>query len=230
MPTVLITGANRGLGLELTRQYAADGWRVHACCRDPGRAAELTRLAADSQGQVTVHRLDVADRAQVAALSRELSGAAIDVLLNNAGVYGDRKGFGAVDDEVWGRTLRVNAMAPLHMAEAFVEQVARSQRKLIVNVTSLMGSIADNGSGGSYVYRSSKAALNAVTKSLSIDLAPRGISACVIHPGWVKTDMGGQNAPLEAPESVSSMRRVIERAHQGGSGKFFDYDGEELPW
>jgi NAD(P)-dependent dehydrogenase (short-subunit alcohol dehydrogenase family) len=172
----------------------------------------------------------VEDHAQIEGLARALGGEAIDVLLCNAGVYGDREGFGAVDYEAWARTLRVNVMAPMKLAEAFVEQVARSQRKLIVNVTSLMGSIADNGSGGSYAYRSSKAALNAVTKSLSIDLASRGISACVIHPGWVRTDMGGPGAPLGAEESVGSMRRVIERAHEGGSGKFFDYDGEELPW
>lgn len=230
MPTLLITGANRGLGLEFVRQYAADGWRIHACCREPGQAAELNRLAAGSGGKVTVHALDVTNHAQIDALARALGQESIDLLLSNAGVYVDRKGLGALDYEGWARTFRINTMAPIKLAEAFTEQVARSERKLIVNVTSLMGSIGDNGSGGSYVYRSSKAALNAATRSLSIDLAPRGISACVIHPGWVKTDMGGSNAPLEAPESVRSMRSVIERAHQGGSGKFFDYDGEILPW
>lgn len=231
MPTALITGTNRGLGLEFVRQWAAAGWTLHACCRDPAKATELSRLAAGAGGRVTVHRLDVADHGAIEALSRQLSGAALDLLLCNAGVYLDRgAAFGSVDYQAWAEALRVNVMGPMKLAEAFVEQVARGQRKLIVNVTSLMGSIADNGRGGSYVYRSSKAALNMVTKSLSIDLAPRGITACVIHPGWVRTDMGGPDGLLSIEESVTSMRQVIERAHQGGNGKFFDYDGEELPW
>ncbi len=230
MPTVLITGSNRGLGLDLVRQYAALGWRVHACCRDPGAATALGALAAAHPGQVAVHALDVADFAAVDRLAATLHGEALDVLFNNAGVFGDRCGFGEVDYDVWARTLRTNTMAPLKLAEAFVGHVARSAQRKIANVTSLMGSIADNGSGGHYVYRSSKAALNMVNRSLAHDLRDRGVTCLVLHPGWVKTDMGGPGAPLEIPESVAGMIRVVERATLADSGKFYDWEGEELPW
>lgn len=230
MPTVLITGANRGLGLELARQYAADGWKVHAACRDPRSATGLDALARASGGKVLVHALDLRDPAQVQELGRKLAGESIDVLLNNAGIYPDRGGFGKVDYAAWEEAFRVNVMAPMRLIEALVEPVARSEKRLIVNMSSLMGSIGDNARGGSYVYRSSKAALNIVTKSLSIDLAPRGITAVVLHPGWVKTDMGGPEAPIEAEESVRGMRQVIARLEPGATGKFFDYEGDELPW
>lgn len=230
MPTVLLTGANRGLGLEFVRQYAQDGWRVHACCRDPKAATDLSKLAAGSSGAVQVHALDVADFAQIDRLARELGAEALDLLLNNAGVYPHEDGFGKLDYAGWERALRINALAPVRMVEAFVEHVARSQRRLIASVTSLMGSIGDNGSGGSYGYRSSKAALNMANKSLSIDLRGRGITAIVLHPGWVKTDMGGPGAPIEAPESVRGMRSVIGRVTPDDTGKFFDYEGDELPW
>lgn len=230
MPTALITGANRGLGLEFVRQYAQDGWRVHACCRDPRAATELAALAGGSKGAVQVHALDVADFAQIERLARALDGEALDLLLNNAGIYPRDSDLGQLDYAAWERAFRVNAMAPLRMAEAFVEHVARSQRRLIASVTSLMGSIGDNGSGGSYAYRSSKAALNMANKSLSIDLRDRGVTAIVLHPGWVKTDMGGASAPIEAPESVRGMRAVIGRVGLADSGKFFDYEGDELPW
>lgn len=230
MPTALITGANRGLGLEFVRQFVQDGWRVHACCRDPKAAAALNELARGSSGAVQVHALDVADFAQIERLAGALGGEAIDLLLNNAGVYPRESDLGALDYAAWERALRTNALAPIRMAEAFVEHVARSQRRLIVSITSLMGSIGDNGSGGSYAYRSSKAALNMGNKSLSIDLRDRGITAVVLHPGWVKTDMGGAGAPIEAPESVRGMRTVISRLSLEDSGKFFDYEGDELPW
>lgn len=230
MPTVLITGANRGLGLEFVRQYAQDGWRVHACARDPKAATALADLAGASSGRVQVHALDVADFAQIERLGQALRDEAIDLLLNNAGVYPRDEDFGRLDYAGWERAFRVNTLAPIRMAEVFLEQVARSQRRLIVNITSLMGSIGDNGSGGSYAYRSSKAALNMATKSMSIDLRDRGITAIVMHPGWVKTDMGGPGAPTEAPESVSGMRKVIERLTPADSGKFYDHEGDELPW
>lgn len=230
MPTALITGASRGLGLEFVRQYADAGWRVHACCRNPEAAAALGALAGASKGAVQVHALDVADFAQIERLGAALGGEAIDLLLNNAGVYARDADLGRLEYGAWERSFRVNTMAPVRMAEAFVEHVARSQRRLIVSITSLMGSIGDNGSGGSYAYRSSKAALNMANKSLSIDLRDRGITAVVLHPGWVKTDMGGPGAPIEALESVTGMRKVIERLTPDDSGKFFDYEGEELPW
>ena len=226
MPTVLITGANRGIGLEFARTFAADGWSVHACCRQPDKAAELKAVA----GDLAVHRLDVTDGLQVAGLARELANRPIDLLLNNAGIYGPRTGFGETDYQAWEPVFRVNTMAPLRMAENFVEQVARSERRLIVNISSRMGSIGENTSGGGYIYRSTKAALNMVVKSLSVDLAGRGIAVVAFHPGWVQTDMGGPAAAITAVESVAGMRAVIERLGLADNGKFFNYDGTEISW
>ncbi|RMG14889.1 MAG: SDR family oxidoreductase [Planctomycetota bacterium] len=230
MPTVLVTGANRGLGLEFARQYAAAGWTVHATCRQPEAADALRALAEASPDKVRVHPLNVTDHARVDALAEELAGEAIDVLLNNAGAFGNRAGFGSSDYSVWERTVWTNTFGPMKLAEAFVEHVARSERKVIANVTSKMGSIADNTSGSYYIYRSTKAALNMITKSMAIDLAPRGIRTVVLHPGWVKTDMGGPSAPLDPPESVAGMRRVIDGLSAETSGSFFDYSGAEVPW
>lgn len=232
MPTTLITGTNRGLGLEFVRQYAAAGWRVHACCRTPGKADALNRLAADSNGAIIVHALDVADFDQIDRLANALSGESIDLLLSNAGIYPDRDshGFGEINYDAWSLAFRVNTMAPLRMAEAFVEHVARSGGRKIALVTSKMGSIDDNGSGSYYVYRSSKTALNMVAKSLALDLAPRGITIGLLHPGWVKTDMGGPDAWITPEQSVSGMRRVIERLTRADSGKFYAYDGQPVPW
>jgi len=225
--TVLITGANRGLGLQFAKQYADDGWRVHAACRNPDAAEALNAAASD---RLTMHRLDVCDGDQVAALAAALADQPIDVLLNNAGVIGDRGAFGATDYTVWEATLRTNTLAPMRVAEAFADHVAASGRKQMVFVSSRLGSIGDNDEGGSYVYRSSKAALNAVIKSLSNDLAGRGVTAVAFHPGWVSTDMGGASAPIGPAESVGGMRRVIERLTPADNGRFLDYDGSEIPW
>ncbi len=232
MPTTLITGANRGLGLEFVNQYATAGWRVHACCRSPAEAKHLNTLASGSDGNITVHALDVADFSGIGRLSKELDGEHIDLLLNNAGIYPDRdsRGFGNVDYDDWAQAFRINAMAPLRMVEAFIEHVARSEEKKIALITSKMGSMDDNGSGGCYAYRSSKAALNMVAKSLSIDLAPRGIVVALLHPGWVQTDMGGPNAWITPEQSISGMRHVIERMTATDSGKFYAYDGQQVPW
>jgi NAD(P)-dependent dehydrogenase (short-subunit alcohol dehydrogenase family) len=230
--TVLITCASRGLGLELAKQYAAAGAGVIACCREPEKATELQELAKRSaDGRVTVLELDVTDLDHIHRLADDLAGQPIDILINNAGIY-PRKGerFGSVDGEAWMRTFRTNTIAPLRMCEALIEHVASSARKTIVNITSLMGSIGDNSSGGSYAYRSSKAALNMVTVSMARDLAPRGVTCLCIHPGWVKTDMGGGEAPIEIPDSVKGMKKVIDGATIAQSGKFFDYEGDELPW
>jgi NAD(P)-dependent dehydrogenase (short-subunit alcohol dehydrogenase family) len=231
-PTLLITGANRGIGLEFVRQYAADGWRVFACCRNLKKAVELETLAKDSGGRITVHTLDVEDFSQIERLADELAGQNIDVLINNAGIYPDSTsgGFGATNYEGWARAFRINTMAPLKMAETFAGNVARGQQKKIVNITSKMGSISDNTSGGAYIYRSSKTALNMVIKSLSHDLAPRGIATAVLHPGWVLTDMGGPNALITTEQSVTGMRQVIARLSMKDSGKFYAYDGQEIPW
>jgi NAD(P)-dependent dehydrogenase (short-subunit alcohol dehydrogenase family) len=231
MPRTLITGANRGLGFEFARQYLADGWQIYAACRDPASASELRRLAEDSDDKLRILAMDVTDPASIRAATTELDGQAIDLLLNNAGIIGPRgQTIGNIDYEAWAEVLAVNTMGPMRVSEAFVEHVASSDRKLIVTVTSGMGSIADNTSGGSIVYRSSKAAVNMVVRSLAIDLAPRGITCVVVNPGWVQTDMGGPNASLEPSESISALRRLIATFGPEQSGKFFNHTGREYPW
>jgi len=231
MPSALITGANRGLGLEFARQYLADGWRIYAACRDPASASELHRLAEQADDKLRILAMDVTDPDSIHAGATELDGQAVNLLLNNAGIIGPRgQTVGNIDYQAWVEVLAVNTMGPTRVSEAFVEHVARSDRKLIVTLTSGMGSIADNTSGGSIVYRSSKAAVNMVMRSLAIDLAPRGITCVVINPGWVHTDMGGPNATLEPSESISQMRRLIATLGPKQSGKFFNYTGREYPW
>ncbi len=221
MPTVLITGASRGIGGEFARQYAADGWRVIATCRDPGQY--------DGEGEV--HALDVTDGASVAALGQAMAGEAIDLLINNAGIYGPRSlPFDALDYDAWGEVLRTNLMGPMRVAAALAGPVMASQQKKMVFISSKVGSIADNTSGGSYIYRSSKTALNMAVKSLSLDLSGKGVITLLLHPGWVQTDMGGTSAPIDTVTSVTGMRATIEGAGAAGSGRFFNYDGSELPW
>ena len=231
MPSALITGANRGIGLEFAKQYLADGWRVYATCRDPNSASELRQLADKSGDKLRILALNVTDPASVKAAAAELDGQAIDLLLNNAGVGGVRgQTIGNIDYEAWAKVLDANTMGPMRVSEAFVDHVARSKRKLIVTLTSGMGSIADNTSGGSVPYRSSKAAVNMVMRSLAIDLAPRGITCVVVNPGWVRTDMGGPHATQTTTESVTMLRRLIEILGPAQSGKFFNYNGREYAW
>ena len=229
MPSALITGANRGLGLEFAQQYLTDGWQVYATCRDPESASELRQLA--DGGKLRILPLDVTDPASVKAAAKELEGQAIDLLLNNAGVGGARgQTIGNIDYESWAKVLDANSLGPMRVSEAFVDNVARSERKLIVTLTSGMGSIGDNTSGGAFAYRSSKAAVNMVMRSLAIDLAPRGITCVVVNPGWVRTDMGGPNATLTRAESVTRLRRLIDNLGPTQSGKFFNHDGREYAW
>jgi NAD(P)-dependent dehydrogenase (short-subunit alcohol dehydrogenase family) len=231
MPSVLITGANRGLGFEFARQYLADGWQVYAACRDPVAASELRQLAEDSGERLQILAMDVTDPGSVKAAAAELDGQAIDLLLNNSGIIGPQgQTIGNIDYDAWAKVLDVNTMGPMRVSEAFVEYVARSDRKLIVTLTSGMGSIADNTSGGSILYRSSKAAVNMVMRSLAIDLASRGITCVVVNPGWVQTDMGGANATLTPAESVTVLKWLIETLVPAQSGKFFNYDGREYAW
>ena len=232
MKTLLITGASRGIGLEFCKQYAADGWRVHACCRDPGRAVALNELAARYSDLIKLHALDVTNHAQIEQLARTLSDEAIDLLINDAGIYpaSDKHGFGHIDYAEWMTAFNINTMAPLKMVESFVNQIARSELKLIVTITSQMGSMDDNSSGGSYLYRSSKAAANMVVKSLAVDLKEQGIISVAFNPGWVKTDMGGPNAMIPVEQSVVDMRKVIEGLTLADTGKFIGNDGLVIPW
>jgi NAD(P)-dependent dehydrogenase (short-subunit alcohol dehydrogenase family) len=229
--SVLITGANRGIGLGLVRAYAADGWRVLACCRRPEAAPDLSRLAAASDGRVSIHPLDVTDPRQVAALPQVLGREPLDLLINNAGVYGPSDAeFGNTDVAAWLDTFRVNTVAPMKIMEALADHVARSRRRVIACVSSKMGSMADNRSGGSYVYRASKAALNAVVASAAVDLRPRGITVVALNPGWVKTDMGGPNAEIGVGESVAALHGILDRLTLADSGRFIDVDGSTIPW
>ena len=227
MPTVLITGANRGLGLEFAKQYAERGWRVLATCRDVERADVLASI----KGQVDIYELDITDHDQIKNLAKQLSKESIDLLLNNAGVYGPRPSkLGGVDYESWQEVLYINTMSPLKVCESFRPHVASSNLKKIAVLSSKMGSISDNQSGSSYVYRSSKAALNAVMKSLSVDLAGHGISVVILHPGWVRTDMGGPGGLINPSESVGGLSKVIDNLNMENSGRFYNYDGKEILW
>ncbi len=231
MPVALITGANRGLGFEFARQYQADGWQVFAACRNPASAGELQRLAKDRSGKLTVVAIDVTNAASIRKAATQLDGVAIDLVINSAGIIGTSgQRVGNVDYASWARVLDVNTMGPLRVLESFTDHLARSERKLVVTITSGMGSIGDNTSGGSIAYRTSKAAVNMVMRSAAIDLAPRGIVCVVVNPGWVKTDMGGPSATLTPLESVSALRRLIETLGPNSSGKFYHYDGSEYPW
>jgi NAD(P)-dependent dehydrogenase (short-subunit alcohol dehydrogenase family) len=227
MPTMLVTGANRGLGLELAKQYAGAGWRVHATCRDPAAAPALKALA----GDVRVHRLEVTAPDQGAELVRALAGAPIDLLVNNAGINAQSKAsLGDIDYAEWERLMRVNALAPLRVADALAANVAASERRVMLFVSSRAGSIADNLAGGRYLYRSSKAALNAVVKSLAIDLIPKRVTVVAVHPGWAKTDMGGPGAPIETAAAVTALRALVDRLEPHHNGRFLNYDGQELRW
>ena len=229
-PTILITGANRGIGLELTRQFAEDGWQVLACCRNPADAGQLQALG-EQNPAIELHALDVTNYQQMAALADQMGHRPIDILLSNAGIYGSKgTGFGEVDAQEWRQVLEVNTIAPFMLVQTFVEQVTASQQKLVAVISSKVGSIADNSSGGSYIYRSSKTAVNQVVKSLSIDLADRDISVISLHPGWVKTDMGGPNGEISTDESVVGLKSILQSAGPAQSGQFIEFNGSSIPW
>ncbi len=231
MRTVLITGANRGLGLEFCKQYAKEGWDVLACCRHPYQAVELNSLVADNS-HVQIFEMDILDRNGIDALAEDLADLSIDLLITNAGVYGDRRNheFGNLDYADWIRTLETNVLGAVKVAEAFLPNLKRSKNPLIAALSSQMGSISDNSSGGSILYRSSKAALNAVMKSLAIDLQNINIGVVIFHPGWVKTDMGGPHALIDTETSVAGMSKQISNFTMSQTGRFIKYDGTHLPW
>jgi NAD(P)-dependent dehydrogenase (short-subunit alcohol dehydrogenase family) len=231
MPTVLITGANRGLGLEFARQYASEDWNVCATSRKPDKAHELRGMAEARGEKFTSTAMDVTDPRSVREAAHQLHGTPIDLLINNAGTAGaSGQTTGNLDYENWTRVFEVNTLGPMRVVEAFAGLVAHSERRLIVTITSGMGSLTENTSGGSIAYRSSKAAVNMAMRSAAAELGARGITCVVIHPGWVRTDMGGSSAPLTPEQSVIAMRGVIARLGPRDSGKFFNYDGREHPW
>jgi NAD(P)-dependent dehydrogenase (short-subunit alcohol dehydrogenase family) len=221
--TVLITGAARGLGLDFVKQYAAKGWKIHACARKPAALKQI-------EGDIHTHELEVTDYGAVKALAAKLSGEAIDVLICNAGIAGrEATVLGSIDPAVWRQTFEVNALAPLMMAEAFVEHVARSKDRKLIAISSRLGSIALADSGR-FAYRASKTALNMEWKGLSKDLAGKGLICVALHPGWVQTDMGGEAATLTIEQSVPAMVKVIDALKPADNGRFLNYDGTELPW
>lgn len=236
MPTVLVTGANRGLGLEFVRQYAADGWTVHAACRNPNHAVEL-RDVARRHAAVRPQSLEVTDAESVRGLAQVLRGRPIDVLINNAGVFGPKRSeehdpgqvFGSIDFDAWLEVLRVNTLAPLRVAQAFIDHVAASTQRKIVTISSNMGSIAGTP-GGYYAYRSSKAAVNMAMACLARDIAARGVAVGLFCPGWVRTDMGGPQAELYPRTSVAALRQRIAELDLAGSGSLLSYDGSEIAW
>ncbi len=223
-PTVLITGANRGLGLEFARQYAADGWNVIGTARKPDAAAELKALG------VRVLQLDVTDRDSVGSFAASLDDAPVDLLINNAGVFPRSSRLLEVDIDDYMRTLAVNTAGPVLVTAAVLPNLQRGDSKTIVNITSQLGSIELNTQGGAYGYRESKAALNMFTRSLAGELGPDGFICLALHPGWVATDMGGANAPLTPAQSVSGMRRVIDNLTSEDNGAYRAHDGEAVPW
>lgn len=223
MPTVLVTGCDTGLGVEFARQYAADGCSVIATCLDPVNATQTRAIA----GDVRVMKLDVSDLAAIDALARDLRDEPIDILVSNAGIGRPHPPFGKTDYALWRNMLEVNLIGPLKLAEAFVEHVAASRMKVMAFVSSRMGSMTLNLTGGSYGYRSSKAGLNAVVKSLAVDLVPREILVLALHPGWAKTE---PDARVDVDRSVAGMRAIIGRCSRHETGSFFAFNDTPLPW
>lgn len=229
--TILITGANRGIGLEFAKQYVEAGWDVIATCREPHQADALNKLKRNHNTGLTIHQLDVIADEAIIALAKELHSTKIDILLNNAGIFGNSsEHLGDIDSQTWQKVLRINTIAPLMMAQAFLPHVAKSQHKIIASISSIMGSISVTSEGGRYPYRSSKAGLNMVMKTLAPDVVDLGVISIALSPGWVQTDMGGSDAPLTPFDSVSGMRRVLAEVSLQDSGRFLNYDGTELAW
>lgn len=222
--TVLVTGANRGIGLELVRQLKAEGHEVIGTARNPQTATELKATGA------RVVKLDVIDSESVQAMAAELKDQKIDLLINNAGMLGhSAQSFADTDFDELIATFDVNSLGPMRVTQALLPNILAGKGKTIVQISSTMGSIANNG-GGYYGYRASKSALNMLNKSLALELADMGITSVVLHPGWVQTRLGGAGAAITPKESVSGMLVVIADLSPEDTGRFLDYKGEELPW
>jgi len=223
MPSVLVTGASRGIGRGLVERFAARGWEVIATARDPAAIAV--------EGSVERYPLDVTDPTSIARLAAGLAGRPLDVLVNNAGIFGPRDvQLGAIDYEAFRAVLETNTLGPVRLTEALLPNLRAGARKTVVTVSSIMGSIARTQSPGALVYRTSKAAVNMAMRSIAMELGGEGFTVVVVHPGWVRTDMGGPNATLDVGTSVEHLVRLVERLRPTDNGRFFDHDGGELPW
>ncbi len=232
-PTVLISGSSRGIGLEITRRYAEKGWRVIATCRTPANANALQEIA-DKHANVSIDRLDVTDFEQIDALADKYADTPIDVLLNNAGISGAREAqqFGEFDFPVFNEVMAVNVIGPLRMSEAFIDNVAASEQKKIINITSGQGSITRNF-GGQYFYRASKSALNMVMRTLSIELKKKGITVGLLSPGFVRTDFtNGLDFPMmiSPEESAEAVVALIDNYTFDDTGTYVRNTGEPIPW
>ncbi len=229
MPTVLVAGASRGIGLEFVRQYASDGWRVVAGCRRPDEASELQALT--SEGRIEVHALDVASDSSVATFKEAVGDELLDLLICSAGAPGGgRQALGDIDFAEMARTLEVNMTGPLRVVQAFTPNLSKAPGAKLIAITSGMGSIQNTTSTEMMIYRISKAGLNEAWRCVAIELQPKGITATVIHPGWVATAMGGENAPVSPKQSVNGMRDVIAGLRPDDTGTFRTFDGGTLPW
>ena len=235
MPAVLITGSSRGIGLAFCRMYSELGWEVIATCRNPQSADELQHLS----GNVSILPLDITSGKSIAALVDTMKGKPIDILVNNAAIHGPRDDsgtFGEIDLDAWLEVMKVNAMAPIKVTEALLPNVLQSVQKKLVFISSMAGSISLRGSqphhktGGPYIYRTSKAALNAAVKAVGFDLHAQGVSVVALHPGWVKTETGGWDAPGSPEESVEAMVKLIEGSTPEGNGLFVNVDGSVIGW
>lgn len=242
MTTTLITGANRGIGLEHVRQALAANEAVIAACRAPAEATELQRcLSQHGPSKLRLEALDVSSGPSIKAMAARLQGVAIDVLINNAGLYGSAtapswpdgagvQSLPGMEYDLWEKTIRVNTMGPFQVTASLLQSVLASQRRLVVMMSSELGSITQNTQGTSHAYRSSKAALNMLAHGLAIDLKPQGVTVIALAPGWTKTDLGGDGATLTVEASVKAQRQVLATLSVTDSGQFFNYTGEILPW
>ena len=231
MPTVLITGANRGIGLELSYQYLTLGFNVISTCRLVNNASQLQTLKQRFQNTLQILALDLLSEDSIKNFQKLIHNLPIDIFISNAGVYGPRNvSLGNITSKDWINVLTINTVSPLLLTQQILENIKLGQEKKIIFISSKVGSIKENTGGGVYAYRSSKTALNQVVKSLSIDLESDKIGAFSIHPGWVKTDMGGPNATIDTKTSVAGMIRVISNLTFKDTGSFFNYDGEVIAW
>lgn len=230
MPSVLITGANRGIGLELTRLFAQNAWRVFACCRTPEQAKDLGELTQEFSKQVSVHPMEVTDSLSIDALALSLKDEPLDLLVNNAGIMGgEKQGIQEMDFSAWEETFRVNTIAPFRIFQALLPNLKLSSAPKVATISSQMGAL-NRESAGAYAYRSSKAAVNKVMQTLACEMAMENFIITLFHPGWVKTDMGGDQADITTEESAAGLYRKLSSLEPRDNGKFYKWNGEEHPW